>query len=263
MHPSLPLGLATICSALVAGGCALVDVQTIRGSGELTTTMYDGMEFDELEVRRGYDLRLTPGTPTRVAITADDNVMEFLEVGVVDGTLRLDVDDGVNIADVTLVAEVTAPGVRRIGLHSGASAELAGRRGADDLELSLSGGSDLRCSTVEAGALVLTLGGGSDASCTDVTTDRLEAALDGGSELQLDGTVASAALSGSGSSEFALFGLRLAGADVRLSGGSHADLDVSGVLEVDLRDGSDVRYRGDPVIGSVDLADGSTLEPAS
>ena len=134
---------------------------------------------------------------------------------------------------------------------------------AGDLELELNGGSELTCTGVEAGALLISLKGGSDVDCDGIAADTLDATLDGGSRLRLAGDIATAEIDGSGASEFDLRSLALAGADVRLSGGSEADLDVSGVLEAELRGGSEVRYTGDPVIGKTELRDGSTVEPAS
>ena len=48
-------------------------------------------------------------------------------------------------------------------------------------------------------------------------------------------------------------------ADISLSGGGRADINISGTLTVDLSGGSHVTYVGQPTLGDIDLSGGSTV----
>ena len=261
MPSYLPLGLTALAFGMVATGCSLLDVQTISGSGVMTTEQHDLADFDRIDVSRRFEVTILPGDGFAVSVSADDNVARYLEIEQTGATLRLDIDDSVNLEDATVTASVTMPTVEQVTLRSGATAMLTDLPVLDALALRLSGGSELSCRGLDASSLVIDLSGSSDVDCQDVTLDQFTASLDGGSDVRLTGEAATATIEGSGSSELELGGFRLAGADVTLSGGSEARLTVSGVLEAELRDGSEVRYTGDPVIGRIELHGGSTLEP--
>lgn len=258
--PSKLVSLGLVAGSLLAvTGCSLIDVQDVSGSGRLETAEFALSGFDEVDISRGYDVRIEPGAEHAVTVTADDNVLEHLEVEVVGDRLRLDVDDGVNL-DATLSALITLPALEHVVLHGGVEADLAAMTTAGELELDLTGGCELRCSGVAAGTLRADLSGGSDVACSGFTADGLLADLDGNSSLRLSGEAATAELEGRGNSRFALEGLDLAGASVRLSGNSTADLAVSGVLEADLENLSTLRYAGEPVLGAVDVDQSSAIE---
>jgi hypothetical protein len=259
-----PVGLAAaaLAAAALVTGCAFIDREVVRGSGTLVTEALALAGFDRIEVDRVMDLRVGPAQSYAVSLTIDDNLVEYVGLEVRGNTLHIDVDDAVDFRDATHLVEVTMPTLRHLGLHGSASGEMAGFDDGEDLELDISGASDLACGDVTADEVSMDLSGASSVDCTGVVARELRAELSGASELRMSGSGTAASLRGSGASEFDLRGFELEDVDVRLSGASSAEVDVSGRLEADLSGASNVRYAGSPSLGRIDTSGASKVEPA-
>jgi hypothetical protein len=258
--PTAP-ALAAIALAGVVAGCSLIDVETVTGSGALEEVSHDLAGFDSVEVRRGVDVRLRPGQAFEVISTSDDNITRYVEVDVNGDTLELDIDDGVNLRNATVAIDVVMPTLTELRLRSGAAADLRDFE-LEALDVSLAGGSELACASLEVGRAALDLSGGSDVRCEGLRTDALDAELGGGSELVAAGSSATLSLDAGGGSDVDLGRLEAVGAEVRLSASSEALVNVSGVLEADLSNGAELRYLGSPTLGTVDLSGGATIDGA-
>ena len=81
--------------------------------------------------------------------------------------------------------------------------------------------------------------------------------------LTLTGSGANADISGKGASKADLGRFPVANAVVKLEGASNATINTDGVLDVDLAGSSDVRYRGEPTLGDVEMRGDSSLERES
>jgi hypothetical protein len=51
-------------------------------------------------------------------------------------------------------------------------------------------------------------------------------------------------------------------ADLSVSGGSRAEVTVTGKLDAEASGGSRIEYAGDPQLGTIDTSGGSAVEPA-
>ena len=95
-----------------------------------------------------------------------------------------------------------------------------------------------------------------------VTMPTLEAVnLSGGARLRLDGTAPQAAdllLRLDGGARADLFDLHLENAQVTLTGGSSAELTVSGRLDYDLSGGAHLTYAGQPMVGKAATSGGAS-----
>ena len=123
----------------------------------------------------------------------------------------------------------------------------------------------------EGGTLYLEL----DRSKTiSIQSNRLEAAvtmpslqrvdLSGGSRLDLAQPAPQAdsfTMTGSGGSTTDLSAMAAQKASVTLSGGSHATLKVTGSLDYDLSGGSQLRFTGNPKVGSSQTSGGASANP--
>jgi len=93
----------------------------------------------------------------------------------------------------------------------------------------------------------------SDISAVDVDLD-----LSGGSRIELVGSADNLVADGSGGSQLELGSFPVGNANIKISGGGGATIDVSGTLKLDLSGGSKVLYGGEPKLGDIDLSGGST-----
>jgi hypothetical protein len=242
MPKLVSLCLITGAATLAITACTPFDREAIRGSGEVTTRDYDVSDFDRIRVGRALDIEIVPGETHSLELTADDNIMRYITVDQRGDTLVLDVDDDVSLRRATHRFEVAVPELERLELHGAASAQLAGFFIDGDIELALSGASELEGTGIKVASLHLD--------------------LSGASEVRLEGTGDTADVRASGTSFVELRDLTVAEADVQLHGASKANVMATRRLDADLSGFSRLRYGGDPSLGRIETSGGSNLAPA-
>jgi len=210
----------------------------ITGSGNLETQEFDYSDFTKVEAHNGFQLELTESSTFSIEITVDDNVKEDLEVSKSGDTLRIRLKGNRIYSSVTLEAKITMPNLYRLDLSGGSQAGITGFSSSHDLSLNLSGGSGV------AG---------------DITAGDADFDLSGGSHVNLEGTADDLDVNGSGGSQLQLENFPVDNADINLSGGGSATVNVDGTLDVNLSGGSHVTYIGNPTLGDIDLSGGSTI----
>lgn len=191
----------------------------VIGNGKLETRTVEVPAFSALDVSSAIDVDATIG-PRSVSITADENVLPFIETFVRDGALVLRVRDGLMIDRSNVRAVVSNDRYEGVSA-SGASRVTAPITPVPTLRLEASGASTLRVSGIESSSV------------------QLEAT--GASTVTLSGQATSASFGASGASN-------VNGVDLFLESGT---VDVSGA--------STVRARASTAI-SGDVSGASTLE---
>ena len=212
-------------------------VLSVTGSGNVETETFDFSDFTRVEAHNGFQVELTRSSTYSIEVTTDDNVQEYLEVTKSGDTLRIRLSGFRSYSSVTLKAKVTMPDVYGISLSGGSQAKVAGFSSSHDFSAALSGGSGLE---------------------GKITTGDVEFELSGGSRVILSGSAEDVVIKSSGGSKLILESFPVDDADINISGGGSATVDVCGTLDVNLSGGSTVIYSGEPKIGDIDLSGGST-----
>ncbi|MFC2004891.1 head GIN domain-containing protein [Chloroflexota bacterium] len=226
------LVVALITSVLLTGCGAVI------GSGNVVTENFDFSDFTKLEAQTGFEVELIRSNSYSIEITTDDNIQEYLDVTKSDDTLRIRLTGYLNYSSVTLKAKITMPDIYGISLSGGSQAEVTGFSSSHDFSAALSGGSRLE---------------------GDITTGDAKFDLSGGSRVTLAGSADDLVIKSSGGSKSILESFPVDNADINISGGGSATIDVSGTLDVNLSGGSKAIYDGEPQIGDIDLSGGSTF----
>ena len=191
----------------------------IVGSGDLITKEEFFSDFTSVDARSGFMVEISKSNSYKVLVTADDTVMENIEIRKAGDTLVIGVKWGYSFRSVTLKVEITMPELYSLELSGGSHGKLEEFSFANSFSIDLSGGSHL-----------LGLG-----EATDLTID-----VSSGSHLDL--------------SEFTAHDI-----DIELSGGSHATINLDGRLDADLSNGSHLTYIGDPFFGNIETSGGSII----
>ena len=210
----------------------------VTGSGTLKTEEMDFSEFTRVEAGHGFEIEIAQSRSYSVSITADNNLFKHIEVSKDGETLKIGLKLRITFGSVTLKAKITMPDLYIINLSGGSKANITGFSLSHDFSAELSGGSRIT-GNITAG---------------DTNFD-----LSGGSQVNLEGTADDLVVSGSGGSQLDLEAFSVDNADVHLSGGSRATINVDGTLDVDLSGGSQVSYVGEPTLGDIDLSGGSRV----
>jgi hypothetical protein len=229
--------LAALLAMLLAGCTGIPFGSGIIGSGRPVTQEYDLAGFDAVDASNGFQVTLAPGDGFSVKVTVDDNVTDYLVVEKHGDTLHIGLDNrGGWFSTRNLRAEVTLPELRQVGLSGGSSATMAGFPAVGSFTAELSGGSRLQ---------------------GDVAAEDVSLTGSGGSRFVLAGSAQNLSVSGSGGSRAELAELVAQQANMDLSGGSQASIQVVGELNYNISGGSRLTYGGDPAIGRSDASGGS------
>ena len=210
----------------------------VTGSGDLTTETFNFSDFSRVEAHSGFQIELTQSNTFSIEITADDNIHEFIEVEKSGETLSIRLRGNRFYHSVTLRAKVTMPELYKIELSGGSQGSITGFSSSHDFEVEMSGGSRLS---------------------GDITASDTVLELSGGSQANLEGEGDDLTVDTSGGSQLDLEDFLIDNANIKISGGGRATVNVSGTLDVDLSGGSRVLYVGDPTLGSVKLSGDSRV----
>jgi hypothetical protein len=230
--------------AFVASACISVEIngddadQRIVGSGDLVSDDFQVDGFTRLNIANTFAATVRASDVFTLTITADDNLMDSVEVQVSGDTLEIRVERGLSLNNATLRAEITMPELDGVELSGASSASIEGFGPASAIELTASGASSF------------------DA---DVDTDRLDLELSGASSATIRGFAAVARLDASGASRLLLRDLRIEECDVQLSGASTGNLSVLDQLDADVSGASRLEYDGDPELGDINTSGGSSI----
>ena len=226
--------MVALLMLLLLVGCGVI----VTGSGNLETETFNYNDFAVIEVHNGFQVDLKKSSDFSIEITIDDNLQEYLEVNKSGNTLIIRMQQNRVYPSSTLSAKITMPDISRLDLSGGSQADVAGFNLSHDLSIELSGGSRIN----------------GDISAADIDLD-----LSGGSRIELVGAADNLVADGSGGSHLGLGSFPVGSANIKISGGGEATIDVSGTLDLDLSGGSIVLYSGEPKLGDIDLSGGSTF----
>ena len=230
--------VAVLVAVLLTSGLFVGCGAIVTGSGNLETEIFDFSDFTKIEAQNGFQVELTQSSAYSIEITADDNVQEYIEVTKSGDTLRIRLTGFRYYNSVTLEAKITMPDIYGINLSGGSQADITGFNSRHDLSVELSGGSRLN---------------------GDITADDAEFDLSGGSRVELVGSADDLSVNSSGGSQLLLEDYAVDDADINISGGGRATVNIDGSLDVNLSDGSRVLYTGNPTEIDSTLSGGSSI----
>jgi hypothetical protein len=259
----MPIKRALLFSALLTilsmpittVGCAV-----INGSGDLETREMDYTDFTKLEVDYAFDAQITQADSFLVSITIDDNLYEYLDISQSGDTLRITMKPGYVYTQATQRAVIHLPDLERLELSGASRADVSDFTSSHELDIDISGASQMNISEVSSGEVSLEVSGASEVNGSFTMTDAVFE-LSGASSISLEGTAGDIYLDSSGASMTNLADFTVADARVDLSGASMATVNASGRLSGELSGASDLKYAGDPTIGEISASEGSSVSP--
>jgi hypothetical protein len=234
------LALALLTGCTRSGAPAVVGVV---GSGNIVTREVSVADFDEIEVNSAIavevaQINAAQADSTSVRITADDNVIDFVECATQGRTLKIGMKPG-SYSNTKVKAQVSLPTLRRMKLDGSSKGQIASMKTDQPLALDLNGASTLSGS-VNVG---------------DVKID-----ANGSSVLTLGGAAGNLAIDANGASNVKAGKLGVKNVSAKLNGSSVAEVNASGRLDANLNGASSLTYAGHPTMGSVSAGGSSTVK---
>ncbi|MEO6489740.1 MAG: head GIN domain-containing protein [Ferruginibacter sp.] len=206
---------------IVLGILSLAACRYRSGSGNIITEKRSTAEFTGVIVAGGFEVEIKTGPP-QVKVEADDNLMRYVETKVVNGQLKIRMED-VNVHDAHLKIYITAPEINTIKASAAADVIAKDVLISRKINLQVSGGSG-----IEAGI---------DAPETSVE------ASSGGS-IKLSGRTRDLKVTCSSGSVIKAKSLLSENTTVNASSGGAANVHASVTLEANASSGGDISYSG-------------------
>ena len=216
-------------------GAALVYLWFLPGN--LKTEEMEFSDFTAVEVGEAFEVSITQSSSYSVIITADEKIIDNVEVTQTENTLKIGMEPGIYTG--TRKAEITMPELDKLIL-SGAT------RGTAEAFNS-------------SNSFVLGLSGASSLEMTNINVGDAEIEVSGASTLNARGTANDLVALVSGASNVDLSDFPVNDADVNLSGASRATINLDGRLDYDVSGASTLEYMGEPTMGDIHDSGGSTI----
>ncbi len=229
---------------LIAGtfvGCDINNADTIKGSGDVITIKKDFADFTKVNLANAFDGTVTRDDNFSVVIKIDDNLEKYLNIKMVDNTLKIYLDSGHHYKNETIEAEITMPFLDELDLSGATRADISGFISDHNLDIHLSGASRV------FGTIV----------ASDADFD-----ISGASKLNLEGSVENLKVKASGASDADLRDFAVENVDISLSGASDGTVNLTGTLDADISGASKLWYYGNPTMGDIETSGASKIEKA-
>lgn len=212
--------MAIAVATLALSSCVF---NAITPEGEYTSKSYELPTFENIYVSSGMELILTQDSTVSVKVETYENIHEYINVEVVDNTLRLSKDLEVSFRNAEIKVYVNIASLDEIEASSGSELNLTSGWKADELEIDMSSGSSAEC-TLEVQELSLSMSSGSDARFTGKAH-----------EFSIEAT---------SGSNFKGFDLEAVNVQTDLSSGSYAEVFATGFISARASSGATVKYKG-------------------
>lgn len=105
----------------------------IHGSGDLVSETLQLSTFNSIVANTVAYVNVTRGTSQEVIVTVDDNIVDYVSIGVSDGALYISTRGNASLEDFTLILELTVTDLEAVIVNSVASVEGSGNFDVDYL----------------------------------------------------------------------------------------------------------------------------------
>lgn len=260
----LVVGVALIVMIGTAGcvcGTLGSRVTGIRGSGRVVDQVRDVSGFSGVDLETSGTLYIEPGTEDSLRVSAQGNLLDYIETDVRNGTLHIATRPNTVLNPTRPIQfYLTARALEAIGIAGSGDVQASDLQ-ASQFTVTLSGSGRLQMQSLDADALKVLVGGSGKATLSTLRANTVGVDISGSGGLDISGgEVQKQDIVISGSGEYSARGLASAEAAVRLSGSGQALLNVSDNLQVTLSGSGQVRYVGSPTVSESVTGSGSVRQ---
>lgn len=256
----LALGFSTlgcVCGGIDFGTVPLGGVRAVRGSGKVVEEERQVSGFTGVELATLGNLTIELGERESLRIEAEDNLLEYFEIEVRGGTLRIRTRSGVSLRNRRPVNYyLTVKELEEIVISSSGDVE------APDLEakrfsVSISSSGDLEMGDLEADTLQVRISSSGNMQMGELHADRIEVTITSSGDLDIaGGEVEEQDITITSSGEYRARNLESAEAEVHLTSSGSATIGVREYLRANLSSSGDLRYIGNPEVDKTTTSSG-------
>jgi len=221
--------------------------------------------FNAVSVSNAIDLYLTQSNVNEVAVSAaNSEIRDEIITEVIGGTLVIRMSNNNNWfswkkwGNTKAKAYVSIKEINAITASGASNVHIIGNIESPKLKIKMSGASDLKNATINAGTLLLDLSGASNCKAT-TKSNSLSVDASGASDVELTGNTDDLAVEVSGASSAKLYNLVAKAANVHASGASDAKVFVTQLIKAQASGASNINYKGAPKVAESNASGASNI----
>ena len=211
--------MAALCAAAVLTGCSInLNRNVVFCKGEVLHKDMELTGFDRIQINGSADLEFVQAQESKVSVTANEEVFQYLNFHVKDGVLILEPVDSVQIKAETFDVFVSAPVLKDITVNGAADARVTGVDSDETLAITVNGAGDIKLKDIRVPRLDFSVNGAGDLDAAGLKVGKLSVNVRGAGDADLSGEAGSAVLSVSGAGDVNARGLSCPDIQVHKSG---------------------------------------------
>jgi len=239
----------------VAGACLLIcnscikDLICVEGDRYVIDETRRVSAFEKVENSTSFDVIYRQSDTLGITITAEENILNYIETNVYDGTLEVRVSPATICLDYnkTPVVVVNSPRLIKI-VNSGSGAMIADRMTGETVLVKNSGSGDISVEEAVADNFETTLSGSGDIDVQILITGTSDFLISGSGNTSVKGDSENTNIKISGSGNFYGSTLEVTTASVILSGSGSAYTNIMDYLNGHISGSGNIYVKGDPEI---------------
>lgn len=195
--------MAVSCKFVTYSGNGIGSKNSVRCTGPVETqVMEDLTDFNEIHLNGKADVKLVQADHFEVSVTANQEVFEYLDYKVEDGTLVLQQKEKVNLRAQVFDVTVSVPEVTRIVINGAADLDLPdGYYSENNLTMVVNGAGDFDMNLITVPELSFVVNGAGDIDAKQIDVQKLDIAISGAGDVTLSGKAVNANFSVSGAGD--------------------------------------------------------------
>ncbi len=190
---ALPIG----ASCVITTGCGLMGPH-VTGSGVSKSETRTVGDFTKIGLDSSVDAEVEIGSPAKVEITSDDNLLAHIRTDVSDGRLVIGFENGWFDTKSKTVAHVVVPKLEGFEIGGSANGEIRGLNGAT-FHATIGGSGQIHASGA-VDELRATVGGSGGVDCSSIKAKHAKVSIGGSGSVKVDASESlDVSIGGSGS----------------------------------------------------------------
>jgi hypothetical protein len=250
--------LLLVVTSVLLTGCQ--GLGYTAGSGTIETKQYDLKDFDSIEISNSFLFEIQQSSSYSVDVSCRENIATFLDVYVIGQTLVVRLKPGM-LTNGDLKAVISLPQIHRLQVSGASHGSIRGFKSSNDLDLSISGASQLD-TDIEASETRIEISGAGKLT-GKLQLQKTRFSLSGASSCDLNGKAGDVDLEVSGASKANLKEFPMNNLNINVSGASTAVIKTDGTLNLDLSGASTLEYYGNPTLSKVSVTGASKITSKS
>ncbi|MDQ4141571.1 MAG: DUF2807 domain-containing protein [Bacteroidota bacterium] len=200
----------------------------IKGEGDVTSRTLQLQPFQEIDVNGDFEVYVTQGSPQKVEVKGESNILDELNTDVQNRKWKIKFDNCIR-RNKTVKVYLTMPEVNSLYINGSGTISGLNKLTSSDLSVVVNGSGNIEA---------------------DLAANKVISRVMGSGEIELSGITKQQAITIAGSGEVKTYDLSAEDVNVKISGSGKTKVTASKTLDIELAGSGVVYYRGNPTVNT-------------